>query len=70
MIAAMDIQAPLARALEKLHRCDPLTPEDARLIDASMPVLTAEDFEIGAEVDAEAYLAYLRGERADDPCGA
>jgi hypothetical protein len=63
-------QSPLDVALAKVARCEPLTPEEERLVDASMPMLTEEDLRKGEEVDAEAFLAHLRGERSEDPCAA
>ncbi len=56
--------------LAKVARCEPLTEDEERLVKASMPKLTAEDLTTGEEVDADAFLAHLRGERAQDPCAA
>jgi hypothetical protein len=50
-------RAALAAALGKVHRCEPLTEEEERLVKASMPVLASEDFEAGDEVDPDVFLA-------------
>jgi hypothetical protein len=57
-------------ALAKVARCEPFTEREAELVKASMPEMTTEDLTTGDEVDPDAFLAYLRGECAQEPCAA
>jgi hypothetical protein len=70
MLTMSSIPDPLDVALAKVARCEPLTGDEERLVKANMPRLTEEDVATGDEVDADAFLAELRGERPHDPCAA
>jgi hypothetical protein len=69
MVAAhplhLPASSPAAVALNKLRNGEPLTDEEARLVEATMPKLTAEDLTTDTDVDTEEELAYLRGEGPD-----
>jgi hypothetical protein len=58
----------VAVALRKITNGEPLTDEEAKLVDATMPKLTEGDLRADADVDPELELAYLAGESAEDPC--
>ena len=70
MVAAHPLPASssVAVALRKLENGEPLTDDEGRLVDATMPKLTADDLQTDADVDPQLELAYLAGEIADDPC--
>ncbi len=72
MVAAHPLPASssVAIALRKIANGEPLTDEEAKLVDATMPKLTEDDLQAEADVDPERELAYLAGEIAEDPCGS
>jgi hypothetical protein len=70
MVAAHPLppSSSAAVALRKIANGEPLTDEEAKLVDATMPKLTEDDLRADADVDPELELAYLAGEIAEDPC--
>lgn len=70
MVAAYPLppSSPVAVALRKIANGEPLTDEEAKLVDATMPKLTENDLQEDADVDPELELAYLAGEIVEDPC--
>lgn len=69
MVVADSLHLPAssaaAVALRKLRDGELLTPDETKLVDATMPKLTADDVLTDTDVDGEAELAYLRGEGPD-----
>ena len=70
MVAAHPLPptSSVAVALRKIATGHPLTDEEAKLVDATMPTLAEEDLLADADVDPELELAYMAGEVAEDPC--